>query len=48
MTQSEIGARIGVPQMQIFRVLSATLPRLRRQIIESRPPERESWQALRE
>jgi RNA polymerase sigma-B factor len=48
MTQTEIGSRIGVSQMQVSRVLAATLARLRHQIVNSQPPQREGGGPARE
>ena len=37
LTQSEIGARVGISQMHVSRMLTQTLDRLRRQLMTDEP-----------
>jgi RNA polymerase sigma-B factor len=37
LTQSEIGARVGISQMHVSRMLTQTLDRLRRQLMADEP-----------
>jgi RNA polymerase sigma-B factor len=37
LTQSEIGARVGISQMHVSRVLTRTLDRLRRKLMADGP-----------